>query len=428
MSELFVTATLLGQIARWGFGVAGMTIVGLTPAAAGGFYSPYQSATAIGTAFAGATARSDDAGFFFYNPATISALDGAQSWTDARAFLPSVRIEPSDVRSPLGAAITGDGTSGNILRNALAAGGVTVVPVAPGLMLGIGTSAPFATDVETETNWAGRYHLLRSYMVGLNATAAVSWQASHWLAVSAGAQAQWMENRFTNIAVIPQGQGVPAVAQAYLKGTGWATGAVAGIVLTPSANTRIGVSWRSALTHRIEGTAGANLSGIAVEQVRYDLELPQTVSVGVEQRLTPRLRVFAEWQRAEWSRFKGFDISFASGRPNERRPVEWQNTWLGALGVGYRVLPGTELTAGVNYDTGASRNGSGSTLSPDANKLLVGIGIIHDEPGIGRVSFSYGHLFIDPAAVKADSPSSGLLNGSLKGQIDMFGIGYTLKW
>lgn len=398
------------------------------PATAGGFYSSYQSGTAIGTAFAGASARSDDAGFFFYNPATISSLRGAQTFMDLRGFAPSVRIEPSSAFSPLGSSIAGDGDSGNLARNALAAGSVSVLPLSPDLMLGFGTSAPFATDVETAGEWAGRYHLLRSYMVGINATGALSWQATPWLALAAGMQVQRMENEFENIAVIPRGLAPPAEAKAYLKGTGWATGAVAGVLLTPAPGTRIGASWRSALTHRIEGTAGAYLSGVPTEHVSYDLDLPQTFSIGVEQQLAPDWRIFAEWQRVEWSHFKGFDISFASGRPNEVRPIEWKDTWLAAAGFGYKLLPSFELTAGLSYDTGASSDGSGSTLSPDANKLLAGVGIIHDAPGIGRITLSYGHLFIHDSPVKATSLASGTLDGTLKGHMDMVGLGYTYKW
>jgi hypothetical protein len=67
-------------------GVLALAVQGLGGAVAGGFSNPYQSTTAIGTAFAGASVRSDDASFFYYNPATISGLNGAQTTIDARAF------------------------------------------------------------------------------------------------------------------------------------------------------------------------------------------------------------------------------------------------------------------------------------------------------------------------------------------------------
>lgn len=49
--------------------------LGCAPAWAGGFYSPYQSGSAIASALAGATARADDPSFFFFNPAIASSFD-----------------------------------------------------------------------------------------------------------------------------------------------------------------------------------------------------------------------------------------------------------------------------------------------------------------------------------------------------------------
>jgi long-chain fatty acid transport protein len=407
---------------------ASAVAVSAVAAEAGGFYSPYQSATAIGTAFAGASARADDAGFFFYNPAIISALEGSQTFIDVRGFVPSVEIEPSRAVNALGLDVTGTGDSGNLARNALAAGSVSVIQLSEDITLGIGSSAPFATDVETRAEWAGEYHLIRSYIVGLNVTAAASLELAPWLALSAGVQIQRMENEFENTAIIPVGLAPPVEARAFMKGKDWGIGAVAGVLLTPRSGTRIGLSWRSAITHNIEGTAGANVPGLPVEHVRYDLELPQTFSLGIDHRVSPDWRLFAEAQLVDWSRFRGFDVSFASGRPNELRPIDWRDTWLLGAGVGWRVLPSTELTVGVSYDTGASEDGSGSTLSPDANKVLVGAGVIYDAPGLGRVSLSYGHLFVEESPVKAASLASGSLDGSLNGHMDMAGIGYTYEW
>ena len=395
---------------------------------AGGFYSPYQSATAIGTAFAGASARNDDAGFFLYNPASIASVSSRQTFFDVRAFAPNVRIEPSRAMSPLQVSILPDGASGNIARDALAVGSVTAVPLAPGLVLGIGSSAPFATDVETPGAWSGRYHLRKSYMVGLNGTAALAWQATPWLALSGGLQVQRMSNEFGNAALIPQGQAPPIETGAYLRATGWAAGPVAGIVLTPLPGTRIGLSWRSALTHRMRGETGAQLAGIAVEKVSYDLDLPHTASLGVEQRLGSDWRLFAEWQWAGWSRFKGFDFSFASGRANELRPVDWRDTSTLAIGLGYRLLASTEVTVGAALDKGAARAGSGTTLSPDSNKLLLGAGLLHDAAGLGRLSLSYGLLLLDDGAVKASNLASGTLEGKLVGRMHMLGLGYTYEW
>lgn len=417
VASLFAIAALFGS-----------TLLAGATAVAGGFHSPYQSTTAIGSAFAGASARSDDAGFFLYNPASIAKVTSAQSFVDVRAFFADVRITANEAVSPLGTPLLAEGDSGNLMSPALAPGSVSVVPLAHGVVLGLGSSAPFATDAETRSSWAGRFHLQKSYMVGTSMTGAISWQATPSLALAGGVQIQRMENQFANSAVVPLGGGVFASTGAFLEATSWGAGAVAGLLWTPTEGSHIGLSWRSAMTHRMKGRTGAALAGLPIEHVRYDLDLPHHVTLGLEQRLDHRWRLFAEWQWTGWQRFQGFEFSFTSGRPQERRQIAWENTWLAALGVGYRISSETEVTLGIALDKGASKDGSGSTLSPDSDKIIAGIGIIQDVPGIGRFSLSYGRLMLEPGPVKASNPASGTLEGRLSGHVDMIGAGYTYNW
>lgn len=125
-------------------GLSAGALLSAETAMAGGFHSPYQSATAMGTAFAGASVRSDDAGFFLTNPATISGLAGSQSWLDLRAFSPHGAITPGRAEDALGRDITGAGASGNIAAPALAPGSVTAIRLHRDWTVGIGSSAPFA--------------------------------------------------------------------------------------------------------------------------------------------------------------------------------------------------------------------------------------------------------------------------------------------
>lgn len=408
--------------------LAASSCLGSAPAGAGGFYSPYQSGTAIASALAGASARADDPSFFFFNPAIASSFDKTQTFSDVRVFIPTARIKPTRATSPTGDDITASGASSDLTQSAIAPGSFSVLPLGNGLTLGVGSSAHFATDVETTPQWAGRFHLLSSRMVGMNAVGAVSWQATPWLAMAGGVQVQRIETKFTSAALIPQAGGPAIETTAYLKGNDWAAGVVAGLVITPDPSTRIGLSWRSALTHDIDGKAGAALAGIPVEKVRYDVNLPQTVSLGLEHRLNPDIRLFGELQWVDWSRFKGFEISFATGRPTELRPIAWEDTWLAAAGFGYRLAPGTELITGISYDTAASPDGSGTTLSPDAGKIMLGLGVTHDLPGWGRVSVNYAHVFVEEAPVRASNPAGGTLEGTLDASLEMFAASYVYAW
>lgn len=407
------------------FGV-GMAAICVGPSLAGGFYAPYQSGPAIGTALAGCSARGDDPGFLFCNPATIASLPGAAVTIDARAYMPSVKIEASHAISPLGADITNGGGSGSLTQGVAAPGGFAAMPIAPRVWLGIGVSGHFAVDIKTDPGWAGRFNLLETNMRGTNLTAALAWRVTDWLTLAGGLQAQEFRAEFSKSEIIPTFFG-PIEARGFLKGEGWAPGWVAGVLVTPADGTRIGLGYRSQLTHHLTGTAGIDLAFVPIDTARFDVKLPEVISIGIEQRLGPGLRLFGEAQWVHWSRFTGFDIAFGSGRPNEVRSQSWDDTWLVAGGLGYMLRPGTELTAGVHYDTAVTSGGS-NTLSPDGARTMIGLGLSQRIAGSGVLSAHYAHVFFDQAAVNVSSPGSGTLVGEYKASLDIVGLSFKLDW
>jgi long-chain fatty acid transport protein len=423
-----VTLRVCCRVVVWSIALV-LPMIGLAPcASAGGFYSPYQTASAIGSAFSAASARTDNPGFFLYNPAAAASFGARETYFDIRAFAPVARIKVDQATSAFGAAITNAGPSGNLAAGALAPGLVTMIPLAQGLTLGFGGSTPFATAVKTDPGWAGRFHLQEARIVGLRQNVALGWQAQPWLALGVGVQVERLETRFMNSALIPVGPGAAVEASIRMKGDSWRAGPIAGLMITPLEGTRIGLSWRSGMAHRVSGRIVASLPGIQPEPVRYTVRLPQTASIGLEQRFGERLRLFAEAQWMDWSQFKGFRISFPSGRPDEVREIRWRDTYLLAAGLGYKMQPETEVTGGVSFETAASINSSGTTLSTDARQMTFGLGLTHQITSWGTLSLSYAHVLVDPAKVRAQSLASGTLEGKLAGRLNVVGIGFSARW
>ena len=421
-----------GVYARVAFGFAIFSIIFgtlITRAAfAGGFYAPYQSGQAIGSALAGASARSDDSSFFFFNPATIAGLERANVTMEGRIFVPSVRIEAERATSPLGMDITGAGNSGDLAGIVGAPGGFAAIPLAKNIWLGIGASGHFAVDIDADPGWAGRFQLLKTDIVGWNFSSALVVRVTDWLALAGGVQIQHLTGEFEKSELIPTFFG-PLESRGFLEGDDWATGGIAGILLTPTDSTRIGIGYRSQLSHRLKGTAGAVLPGIPipVDSAEFDVDLPDIVSVGLEQRISPTLRIFLEGQWVGWSRFKGFDIAFGSGRPNELRAQDWDDTWMGAIGFGYMIQPGTEITAGVHYDT-AVTDGGGNTLSPDGNRTMVALGLNHKVMDRGVLSLYYAHVFFEDAPIEVTQPRSGSFEGTFEADLDIIGLSLRMDW
>ena len=128
-----------------------------------------------------------------------------------------------------------------------------------------------------------------------------------------------------------------------------------------------------------------------------------------------------------WSQFKGFEISFPSGRANELRPQFWRDTYMGAVGFGYRFRPGTEVTAGVSYDT-AVTSGGNNTLSPDGDRILIGIGLNQVLGEKLRLSVSFSHMFVKDASVAVNTARDGMLIGTASSGTSMFGVTLRKDW
>jgi long-chain fatty acid transport protein len=379
----------------------------------------------MGTALAGCSARSDDASFFFCNPATISGLDGPNLTLDARLFAPSVRIDSNAASSPLGTNITAAGGSGEMASPVIVPSGFAAIPIAQSLWLGLGVTGPFGLKLDAQPAWAGRFQLSDVDMKGFNLSSALAWRVTPWLTLAGGIQAQQFSAEFEQSRIIPTPFG-PLEARGFLTGKDWAFGAIAGLLLTPTESTRIGVGYRSALSLRMRGDAGVEFPGVPVDSASFDVNLPDVVSLGIEQRLNPAVRLFAEANWVNWSRFKGLDIAFGSGRPHELRPQSWRDTWMVAGGLGYMLRPGTELTAGVHYDTAVSAGG-GNTLSPDGARIALAIGLSQKISDMVAISAHYAHIFIDDVQIAAASPTSGTFNGVYKASLNTVGLTMRFK-
>src|SRR5690606_33403542 len=85
-------ASAMTRKAFWVFIVIGLVLAGVATARAGGFAVAEQSAVAGGTAGA-STARSDDAGAAWYNPAALTDGGGLRLGAGFLAAMPSLHAE-----------------------------------------------------------------------------------------------------------------------------------------------------------------------------------------------------------------------------------------------------------------------------------------------------------------------------------------------
>ena len=122
----------------------------------------------------------------------------------------------------------------------------------PNLWLGMSLNSPFGLSASFPDVWAGRdYAANSSKLVTYNAAPSLAYRFNDWISVGIGAQIQYAKATLNKGATV----GAPGPSQIVaLHGDGWAYGLTAGVTLTPTPTTTIGIGYRSALNQDIDGT------------------------------------------------------------------------------------------------------------------------------------------------------------------------------
>lgn len=380
--------------------------------------------SALGTAHAGAASRGSDPSHLFFNPATIIENNYSPMLVlDVRGFFPSVGIDVQAATSPLAANITAAGNSGGMADAAAAPSIFATIPIGDRVVIGFGLSVPFAVVIETNPGWAGRFQLIETDMRAMNFNPVAAFRINEVFAIAAGIQVQYFDSTFRKMEVFPAGPGfIEAIG--FLKGDDVGFGITAGVMITPNDRTSIGIGYRSQINHTLTGTAGLELPGVPVDGATFDITTPDVITVGVTQQITDRLTGHASFEWANWSRFAGLVINFASGRPTEVRAQSWDDTYFGALGLTYQASDMTSVSGGVSYGTAIS-NGGGNSLSPDGARTTLSLGINHVINDRLTINGSYSHVFFQDAGINIAN-ASGTLLANFHSDMDIVGV--SLIW
>jgi long-chain fatty acid transport protein len=149
----------------------------------------------------------------------------------------------------------------------------------------------------------------------------------------------------------------------------------------PVTGTRVGVSYRSAIEHELEGNVSftnvptALAAGFPNGDIRADIELPATLSVAVAQEVTPKLQLLADFTWTEWSSIPTLDIFRASGAGLTSTPLRFDDSWRVGLGANYQVTPAWKLRGGVAYDLTPVQDEDRTPRLPDEDRFWLAGGV-----------------------------------------------------
>jgi len=432
----------------WGVLAAfGLLAVAAGRAEAAGFAIKEQSGSALGNAFAGVSAGGHDLSDMFFNSAALALQSGSQVTAIGSYVAPQSELKSGTASTVISSTISGGNGGSDIADDALVPAFYAMWDLSDRVNLGVGVTAPWGLTTEYDSGWIGRYHALKSDLKTVNINPVVSYRVNDTIAVAAGFQAQYIDAELSNAIdfgtidqVLTSGAfgGVPTQddGAATVKGDDWGYGYTLGVIFQPTPMTRIGVAYRSKISHELDGSATFDLGGSVGQGisgatgqfvdtgVKASITLPEIVSFGLYQEIDSEWAVMAEAAWTRWSRFDELRIRFDNpAQADSVTDESWRNSWFGSLGVTYKPgdgpASGWVFRGGVAYDESPIPDANRTPRIPGTDRIWIALGASRRVLDNLDLSLGYTHIFLDDTPVELTTSGTGnTFRGNLTGQYE----------
>ncbi len=405
-----------------------------------GFALMEHSVQGIGRSYAGSAAGAEEASSIYYNPAGIAGVDETIIAIGGHLLMTSVDFDGGSTYPALGGAALTGGDGGEAGVNTLIPNVYVAQGVSEKVAIGLGIFVPYGLAVEYNQGWAGRYHALESSLETVNINPTVAWQLTDALSVGVGVSAQRAEATLSSAIDFGAISGVaPGQLDGYgsLEGDDWGYGFNVGVIYDLCDKTTLGLSYRSAVEHTLEGDARfevpAPVSAIQALNMfvnttgSAEIELPASASFSGTRKLNDKLAVMFDLGWTEWSVFEELRIEYASAQPDTVTDESWKDAWRVALGGEYYASAAWTWRVGTAFDESPVPDTAHRTPRiPDSDRIWITSGFGYKASEHLSVDFGYAHVFFDDSEINLLSGTGDNLAGSYEGAADVFSL--QVKW
>ena len=448
---------------------------------ASGYHFGTQSVGAQSTANA-AAAEAADASTIFSNPAGLTKLESKAEITGAANIVfPSVKYYDGRATYYRGGQVTGS-DSGKITEITAAPHVYGAYKLNDRVTLGMGMYIPFGSKTDYADDSVLRYNINKLGLTTIALEPAVAFKASEKHSFAAGLIAQYSRAELTKYAdwsasqpdialkAIEAGR-VPTIPMAIpgasnranwqgrgdVTGHDWGFGYHLGWMFDVNDRLRLGVAYRSKVSHNLKGTAKWQPDGsvskaleptfrgrgyLVSEGASVKIVTPESLSVHGMYRATDKLNLFSDVTWTRHSRFNKAVLMFeneknvVNGKSNQTTIVpNWRDTVKVALGGSYQYSEPLQLRAGIAFDQSPVRSSADrqNTL-PDANRLWFSIGTRYtiQQRHVLDTALSYVHInksdFIGESSDGTNVDSKGATSAKFKSHAMILGMQYTYKF
>jgi len=401
---------------------------------ASGFQLMEQNASGLGNAYAGQSAAAENASTIFYNPAGMAYLPGKQVSVSLSAIRPSAQFSNSGSSAPPPLNPLGD--------NGGDAGGWNYLPtgyfslqITPQVWAGIGLTSPFGLKTEYDPTFIGRFQSQMAQLTTYDVNPSIAYKINDVVSLGAGVSYQHAKltlDRSFSLVVASTAENVSLDDNAW----GWNVGAMFNLAPT----TRLGLSYRSAISYNLTGTV--NVAGVAAPSASLAAKLPDTASAALSHQFNEQWQLLGDVTWTHWSTIQNVPLVLtstsalgAAGTVGDILSLGFSNSYRVGLGVNYRWTERFMLKFGAAYDTTPVPSFLQRTVFlPDTNRAWLSIGAKYQFNKQSTLDYGYAHLFMNDAGtyqnkgVAVAPGQQGIVSGVYTEKVDIISIQYTYSF
>jgi long-chain fatty acid transport protein len=380
-----------------------------------------------------------DASTAFYNPATLTLHNGIQ--IGLGAGFPQYNYSDSGSKDAVGGPMHGGTSTDTGIW--LVPGVFAVWPVDQRFSAAVAVTSPFGESTGYEPRWVGRYFVtnvkLHTVDVGLALAGKIT---DDW---SIGAGLDWQHARLTRTSAIDFGSicfGTvgPAICpslgllpqaadgRAQLSGNSDAWGYNVGLLYSVPEIIRIGLTYRSKVSHDFRGTASFDVPSVAAPLLASfafqntgassSLVFPESISLGAAYQATENVALYCSLTWTRWSRIDRFVVQFDNpAQPAQQERPGWNNSIRGGIALDYRLNDKLTLSSGIAYDPSPMPADRRQAILPESDTLVVGAGATWNVSTDVYVVAAYNLYFQHHAGIEEKAPAAGRLRGTYSNRL-----------
>ena len=403
---------------------------------ASGFALNEQSVSGMGTGFAGRSSQADDASTVFGNPAGMSRLQGQQV-TGGVAVIDAT----TDIKDARGNA---RGTNkGDMVPFTGVPMGFYTNRINDQWAVGFGVYAPFGLATEYEKSFQGRAFGSTSDVAVVTFQPTVSYAFNDKVSIGFGPTINRIAGKLeSDLALVP---GTPE-AHVKIKGDDTALGWNAGILVQATDTTRVGLTYHSKVSYKLDGhteVTAPTATSPFLRSNRYDASLkidtPESYDLSVTQDLTDAWKLYAGATWTRWSRLKDITVknegvsgatggALAPGLVSTiKEDQNWHDTWAYAVGTSYQLTKQVVLRTGLTFDQSPTNNTDRSPRIPTGDRTIFSLGLGYQVMDNMTIDLAYSYLKEEDVKISRSNQLASY-NAKYENSANGFGLGMTYKF